>query len=90
MCLNYSKEHRFPPERVELFKELSNQPDCYDRLARAIAPAVYENLDIKKGVLLQLLGGTKKTFNAAGRTHFRFVYFIVQVWSPILRQYYPP
>ncbi|XP_037873653.1 DNA replication licensing factor MCM4 isoform X1 [Bombyx mori] len=65
------KEHRFPPERVELFKTLASQPDCYERLARAIAPSVYENLDIKKGVLLQLLGGTKKNFNAAGRTHFR-------------------
>ncbi|KAJ0174264.1 hypothetical protein K1T71_010410 [Dendrolimus kikuchii] len=65
------KEHRFPPERVELFKTLAGQPDSYERLARAIAPSIYENLDIKKGVLLQLLGGTKKNFNAAGRTHFR-------------------
>ncbi|KAG6456184.1 hypothetical protein O3G_MSEX009612 [Manduca sexta] len=65
------KEHRFPPERVEMFKALASQPDCYERLARAIAPSVYENLDIKKGILLQLLGGTKKNFNAAGRTHFR-------------------
>uniref|UniRef100_A0A2A4K0L3 DNA replication licensing factor MCM4 n=1 Tax=Heliothis virescens TaxID=7102 RepID=A0A2A4K0L3_HELVI len=65
------KEHRFPPERVELFKELAAQPDSYERLARAIAPSIYENLDIKKGCLLQLLGGTKKNFNAAGRTHFR-------------------
>lgn len=65
------KEHRFPPERVELFKALASQPDSYERLARAIAPSIYENLDIKKGCLLQLLGGTKKNFNAAGRTHFR-------------------
>ncbi|XP_050352584.1 DNA replication licensing factor MCM4-like isoform X2 [Nymphalis io] len=65
------KEHQFPPERVELFKALASQPDCYERLARAIAPSIYENIDIKKGVLLQLLGGTKKNFNAAGRTHFR-------------------
>ncbi|XP_013187745.2 DNA replication licensing factor MCM4 [Amyelois transitella] len=65
------KEHRFPPERVELFKALASQPDAYERLARAVAPSIYENLDIKKGVLLQLLGGTKKNFNAAGRTHFR-------------------
>ncbi|CAK1584295.1 unnamed protein product [Parnassius mnemosyne] len=66
-----SKDQRFPPERIELFKALSQQADCYERLARAIAPSIYENLDIKKGVLLQLLGGTKKNFNAAGRTHFR-------------------
>lgn len=65
------KEHRFPPERVELLKVLATQPDAYDRLATAVAPSIYENLDIKKGVLLQLLGGTKKNFNAAGRTHFR-------------------
>ncbi|XP_050551138.1 DNA replication licensing factor MCM4 isoform X1 [Spodoptera frugiperda] len=65
------KEHRFPPERIEMFKALAAQPDCYERLARAIAPSIYENLDIKKGCLLQLLGGTKKNFNAAGRTHFR-------------------
>ncbi|VVC93284.1 unnamed protein product [Leptidea sinapis] len=65
------KQHQFPPERVEMFKALASQPDSYERLARAIAPSIYENLDIKKGVLLQLLGGTKKNFNAAGRTHFR-------------------
>ncbi|KAH9633206.1 hypothetical protein HF086_017761 [Spodoptera exigua] len=65
------KEHHFPPERIEMFKALAAQPDCYERLARAIAPSIYENLDIKKGCLLQLLGGTKKNFNAAGRTHFR-------------------
>lgn len=70
-CFLHSKEHRFPPERIELFKELAAQPDSYERLARAIAPSIYENLDIKKGCLLQLLGGTKKNFNAAGRTHFR-------------------
>ncbi|GBP35577.1 DNA replication licensing factor MCM4 [Eumeta japonica] len=65
------KEHRFPPERVEMIKALAAQTDCYERLARGVAPAIYENLDIKKGVLLQLLGGTHKNFNAAGRTHFR-------------------
>lgn len=65
------KEHHFSPERIELFKSLASQQNCYEKLARAIAPSIYENLDIKKGVLLQLLGGTKKDFNAAGRTHFR-------------------
>lgn len=72
-CLLSSKQHRFPPERVELLKLLSQKPDVYDRMARAIAPSVYENLDVKKGVLLQLLGGTKKHFHTSGRTHFRSV-----------------
>lgn len=66
-----SKEHHFPPERIELLKMLASKPDIYDRLARAVAPSIYENVDVKKGVLLQLLGGTKKKFHTSGRTHFR-------------------
>lgn len=49
----------------------SQKPDVYDRLARAIAPSIYENDDVKKGILLQLFGGTKKTFVTSGRAHFR-------------------
>lgn len=65
------KDHRFPPERIELLQLLSQKPDIYDRLARALAPSIYENDDIKKGVLLQLFGGTKKTFSTSGRSNFR-------------------
>ncbi|KAB7499902.1 DNA replication licensing factor MCM4 [Armadillidium nasatum] len=45
---------RFSPERIELLKTLSQKPDIYERLSRAIAPSIYENEDIKKGILLQL------------------------------------
>ncbi|KAF2353793.1 MCM OB domain [Trinorchestia longiramus] len=62
---------RLSPERLDLLKEVSRKPDVYERLARAIAPAIYENLDIKKGILLQLFGGTKKDFTNAGRGNFR-------------------
>lgn len=65
------KDHRFPPERVELLQRLSQRRDIYERLARAIAPSIYENEDIKKGILLQLFGGRKKTNPTSGRTHFR-------------------
>ncbi|XP_058799343.1 DNA replication licensing factor MCM4-like [Phymastichus coffea] len=65
------KEHVFPPERLEVLKTLSTMRDIYDRLARQMAPSIYENEDIKKGILLQLLGGTKKTHTSSGRTHFR-------------------
>ncbi|XP_014217323.1 DNA replication licensing factor MCM4 [Copidosoma floridanum] len=64
-------EHNFPPERLELIRSLSMKKDVYERLARNIAPSIYENLDIKKGILLQLFGGTKKTHHVSGRTHFR-------------------
>lgn len=52
-------------------RSLSQKPDVYDRLARAIAPSIYENTDIKKGILLQLFGGTKKKHVALGRQNFR-------------------
>lgn len=65
------KEHAFPPERLEVLKTLSTTRNIYERLSRQIAPSIYGNEDIKRGILLQLLGGTKKTHTAAGRTHFR-------------------
>ena len=67
------KDHRFPPERIELLQRLAQRQDIYERLARAIAPSIFENEDIKKGILLQLFGGTKKTNPTSGRTHFRYV-----------------
>ena len=65
------KESRFPAEREALLHKLSKKPDIYERLARAIAPSIYENEDIKKGILLQLFGGTKKDFTEVGRGAFR-------------------
>lgn len=50
---------------------IAQKPDVYDRLARALAPSIYENTDIKKGILLQLFGGTKKEHSAMGRKNFR-------------------
>lgn len=58
-------------ERVEFLKKLSQKSDIYERLARAIAPSIYENEDIKKGILLQLFGGCRKDFSNAGRGKFR-------------------
>ncbi len=52
-------------------EELSKKPDVYERLARAIAPSIYENEDIKKGILLQLFGGARKDFSQTGRGQFR-------------------
>merc|ERR1739844_47454 len=68
---NDGKEIAFDPERIKLLEELSQKPDCYERLARAIAPSIYENEDIKKGILLQLFGGAKKDFSQTGRGNFR-------------------
>lgn len=69
-----SKEFTFTPERIDELKALSRRPDVYERLAHSIAPSIYSHDDMKKGVLLQLFGGTKKDItnnqNAKWR-HFR-------------------
>lgn len=65
------KDHAFPPDRVELLKLLSQKEDVYERLARHIAPSIYENEDVKKGILLQLFGGTKKEQSKSSKKHFR-------------------
>lgn len=66
--------HSFSQERLQEIKKLSEKDDLYERLARAIAPSIYENVDIKKGILLQLFGGTKKKNETSGRKHFRLVF----------------
>eukprot|EP00933_Yihiella_yeosuensis_P051760 TRINITY_DN49734_c0_g1_i1.p1 TRINITY_DN49734_c0_g1~~TRINITY_DN49734_c0_g1_i1.p1 ORF type:complete len:824 (+),score=217.36 TRINITY_DN49734_c0_g1_i1:87-2558(+) len=35
--------------------------DCFDVLARCIAPGIFGNLEVKKGILLMLIGGNKKS-----------------------------
>uniref|UniRef100_A0A8C1K6B6 DNA replication licensing factor MCM4 n=1 Tax=Cyprinus carpio TaxID=7962 RepID=A0A8C1K6B6_CYPCA len=61
----------FTKERVAVLKELAAKPDVYDRLSSALAPSIYEHEDIKKGILLQLFGGTRKDFTQTGRGNFR-------------------
>jgi len=61
----------FSAERVKYLENLSKMSDIYERLAKALAPSIYENVDIKKGILLQLFGGTSKDFTHAGRGKFR-------------------
>jgi len=61
----------FNQERVDYLTGLAKIPDIYERLAKALAPSIYENVDIKKGILLQLFGGTTKDFTVAGRGKFR-------------------
>jgi len=36
------------------------KPDCFDVVARSIAPSVQGHLDVKKGILLMLIGGVPK------------------------------
>ncbi|XP_047956027.1 DNA replication licensing factor MCM4 isoform X2 [Salvia hispanica] len=42
---------------VEQLKELSKQPDIYEKLTRSLAPNIWELDDVKRGLLCQLFGG---------------------------------
>jgi len=51
----------------ERFSEISEhigsngKKDCFDVLARAVAPAIHGHIEVKKGILLMLIGGIHKT-----------------------------
>ncbi|KAK6203200.1 putative pre-replication complex helicase subunit [Scheffersomyces amazonensis] len=58
---------KLTPEEIERVESISQRDDLYEVLARSLAPSVYEMDDVKKGILLQLFGGTNKTFKKGGR-----------------------
>ncbi|TFY73018.1 hypothetical protein EWM64_g10994, partial [Hericium alpestre] len=47
-------------------RELSQREDIYDLLSRSLAPSVWSMDDVKKGILLQLFGGTNKSVARGG------------------------
>ncbi|UJR10167.1 hypothetical protein I4U23_014383 [Adineta vaga] len=66
-----SSSSKFSKERLAQFRNLAERPDIYELLSNAIAPSIFGHDDIKKGILLQLFGGTKKCFTDAGRKSCR-------------------
>lgn len=56
-----------PREEIrEQIEAIAARDDVYDLLARSLAPSIYEMEDMKRGVLLQLFGGTNKSIASAG------------------------
>ena len=43
--------------KLDAMQRLSQMPDVYDRLTKALAPSIWEMEDVKKGVLCMLFGG---------------------------------
>lgn len=44
----------------EAIERLRNEPDLYSRMAKCISPTVFGHDEVKKGILLMLLGGVNK------------------------------
>lgn len=53
-------------EMEEKLRQLSTRPDLYELLSRSLAPSIWEMDDEKKGILLQLFGGTNKSVARGG------------------------
>ncbi|DAA78923.1 TPA_exp: DNA helicase [Trichophyton benhamiae CBS 112371] len=72
---NLSREvdqvRKISQEEEEKIKQTAARPDVYELLARSLAPSIYEMEDVKKGILLQLFGGTNKTFEKGGNPRYR-------------------
>ena len=49
-------------ERIEKIKELGSNPNIYEILVKSLAPSIYQMDDVKKGILCQLFGATRKIF----------------------------
>ncbi|KAL3480714.1 vacuolar transporter chaperone 4 [Aspergillus californicus] len=58
-------------EEEEKIRRTSTRPDLYELLARSLAPSIYEMDDVKKGILLQMFGGTNKSFQKGGNPRYR-------------------
>lgn len=62
---NGANNPRHRAELEEKLLELSRRPEIYEVLSRSLAPSVWGLEDVKKGILLQLFGGTNKSIGGA-------------------------
>jgi DNA replication licensing factor MCM4 len=68
---NIEQTRKITAEEEEKIKATGARPDIYELLSRSLAPSIFEMDDVKKGILLQLFGGTNKTFEKGGSPKYR-------------------
>lgn len=60
-------ERELSAEDIERIQSISQRPDLFEFLLRSVAPSIYEMDDVKKGLLLQMFGGSNKQLSKGGR-----------------------
>ena len=68
---NIEETRKVTEEEEEKIKATAARHDIYDLLSRSLAPSIFEMDDVKKGILLQLFGGTNKSFEKGGSPKYR-------------------
>jgi len=54
-----------------MFNSMAEKETIIDDLVKSFAPSIYGHEDVKKGLLTQLFGGSKKIFNNYGKGRVR-------------------
>lgn len=67
-------------DEIKQFMELSKNKNLFDLMSSSIGPSIQGHSDIKKGMLLMLLGGNEK--NLENGTHIRGDMHILMVGDP--------
>jgi DNA replication licensing factor MCM4 len=68
---NIQETRKVTEEEEEKIKATAQRSDIYELLSRSLAPSIWEMDDVKKGILLQLFGGTNKSFEKGGSPKYR-------------------
>ena len=71
---------KIDPADIANIKKLAQRKDWFDVLANSVAPSIYGHHNVKKGILLQLVGGNEK--NLKEGTHLRGDINILMVGDP--------
>lgn len=77
---NIGKADKLDAKDVSNIKTVAGRKDVFDILANSVAPSIYGHHNVKKGILLQLIGGTQKT--VTGGTHIRGDINLLMVGDP--------
>ena len=72
----------FNDDEKNEFMRMASRETIISDLVNSFAPSIYGHEDIKKGILAQLFGGTKKEFQEIGRGRFRSDVNICLVGDP--------
>ena len=77
---NDIQQNEFTGEDLKRIRELAKQKNVFDILANSIAPGIYGHQDIKRALVLQLLGGNET--NLEDGTHLRGDINILMIGDP--------